>query len=100
MMSSLMVDSLIVYGPIIVLVFACIGILWSVLKKRKYLIGFIFLLIGAGIYYWGLYVGKWEGIAISLFLGGGMVLIGLLTLLFTLVYSKLMVTKQTRAGIK
>lgn len=89
-MNSGMMDSLILSVPIIVLVFASVGIVWSVLKKRKYLIGFIFLLLGAGIHYWGLYVGKWEGIAISLFFGGGMLLLGLLTLLFTLVYSKLM----------
>lgn len=34
MMSSGMIDSLIVYGPIIVLIVACIGIVWSVLKKE------------------------------------------------------------------
>ncbi|MEZ0480366.1 hypothetical protein [Planococcus sp. SSTMD024] len=95
-MGSGMMDSLIVYGPIIVIVFACVGIVWSVLKKRRYLIGSIFLLIGAGIYYWGMYVGKWEGIAISLFLGGGIVLVGFLTLLFTLIYSKLMVAKVVK----
>ncbi|WP_211654930.1 hypothetical protein [Planococcus alpniumensis] len=100
MMSSGMIDSLIVYGPIIVLIVACIGIVWSVLKKRRYLIGYIFLLVGAGIYYWGMYVGKWEGIAISLFWGGGMVLLGLLTLLFILVYTKLVITKRTKTEVK
>lgn len=49
MMSSGTIDSLIVYGPIIVLVFACFGIVLSVLKKRRYLIVYIFLLIGVGI---------------------------------------------------
>ena len=100
MMSSGMIDSLIVYGPIIFLIVACIGIVWSVLKKRRYLIGYIFLLVGAGIYYWGMYVGKWEGIAISLFWGGGMVLLGLLTLLFILVYTKLVITKRTKTEVK
>ncbi|WP_181351321.1 hypothetical protein, partial [Thalassobacillus sp. CUG 92003] len=87
MMNSGMVDSLLSNVPIIVLVFACVGIVWSVLKKRKYLIGFVFLLLGVGIHYWGLYVGKWEGMGISLFFGGGIVLLGLLTLLLTFVYS-------------
>ncbi|SFJ70587.1 hypothetical protein SAMN04487936_103403 [Halobacillus dabanensis] len=91
MMNSGMVDSLLSSVPIIVLVFACVGIVWSVLKKRKYLIGFVFLLLGGGIHYWGLYVGEWEGMGISLFFGGGIVLLGLLTLLLTFVYSKIMV---------
>lgn len=96
-MNSEMMVSLIVYGPIIVLVLACVGIVWSVLKKRKYLSGFIFLFLGAGIYYLGLFVGAWEGMAISLFFGGGMVLLGLLTLLITFLYSKLRVAKKTGA---
>lgn len=89
-MNSGMMDILILSIPIIVLAFACVGIVWSVLKKRKYLMGFVFLLLGAGIHYWGLYVGKWEGMGISLFFGGGMVLLGIVTLLFIFVYSKLM----------
>ncbi|MFC4714165.1 hypothetical protein [Planococcus dechangensis] len=95
-MSSEMMDNLFLSAPIIVLVVACAGIVRSVLKNRKYLIGFIFLLIGGGIYYWGLYVGKWEGIAISLFIGGGMVLLGLLTLLITVIYSKAKAAKKRR----
>lgn len=83
-------DSLIAGAPIVILVFACVGAVWSVLKKRKYLIGFACLFLGAGIYYWGLYVGKWEGIAISLFGGGGVVFLGLIILLLTYIYSKLM----------
>ncbi|MGM0898089.1 MAG: hypothetical protein ACQEV0_09320 [Bacillota bacterium] len=89
-MNAGMMDSLILSVPIVVLAIASVGIVWSVLKKRKYLSGFILLLLGAVIHYWGLYVGKWEGMGISLFLGGGMVLLGLLSLLFTFVYSKLM----------
>lgn len=90
MMNSGMMDSLFLAFPIIVLVLACVGIVWSVLKKRKYLIGFVFLLLGVVIYYWGLYLGEWEGMGISLFIGGGIVLFGLLILLITFLYSKIM----------
>lgn len=90
MMSAEMMDSLLVGVPILILVFACMGIAWSVLKKRIYLIGFIFLLLGTGIHYWGLHIGRWEGMGISLFFGGGMIVLGLLTLLLTFVYSKWM----------
>ncbi|WP_134163579.1 hypothetical protein [Evansella clarkii] len=89
MMVSGMMDSLLLVFPIIVLVLACVGIVWSVLKNRRYLSGYLFLLLGAGIYYWGLYVGEWKGMGISLFLGGGTVLIGLLTLILTFLYSKI-----------
>lgn len=93
-MKSDMMVSLIVYGPTIVLVLACVGIVWSVKKNKKYLSGFIFLFLGAGIHYLGLFVGAWEGMGISLFLGGGFVLLGLITLLITFLYSELRVAKK------
>ena len=89
MMNPEMMDSLLSGVPIIVLVIACVGIVWSYLKNRKYLIGFLLLLLGVGIHYWGLYVGRWEGMAISFFLGGVILLLGLLTLLITFLYSKI-----------
>ncbi|OIU71537.1 hypothetical protein BHE18_15710 [Rossellomorea aquimaris] len=63
---------------------------WSVLKNRRYLGGFVILFLGVGIHFWGLYVvGRWEGLSISLFFGGGAVLIGLLTIILIFPYSKM-----------
>ncbi|WP_211654131.1 hypothetical protein [Planococcus alpniumensis] len=95
-MNSGIMESLIVYAPIVFLFFACIGIVWSLLGNRKYLIGSIIMLLGVGVYYWGLYVGEWEGMGVSLFLGGGMLLTGILTLLITFLYSKSRATKNNR----
>ncbi|WP_404466726.1 hypothetical protein [Planococcus rifietoensis] len=96
MMSYRVTESLLVYGPIIILIFACGGIAWSVFKKRRYLAGFILLLLGTGSHYWGLHVGRWEGMGISLLYGGGMVLLGLLTLLLTFIYSKFQLAKKNK----
>lgn len=95
-MNSGIMESLIVYAPIVFLFFACIGIVWSILGNRKYLMGSMFFQLGVGVYYWGLYVGKWEGMGISLFLGGGMLLLGLSTLLITFLYSKSRAAKNKR----
>ncbi|WP_147803306.1 hypothetical protein [Alkalicoccus halolimnae] len=89
-MNSAMMDILLLWFPVIVLVLAFLGIVWSVLKKRKYITGFLFAFSGAGIFYWGLlYVGGWDGMGISLFIGGGTVLLGVLILLITFLYSKI-----------
>lgn len=84
-----MVSFLIFSFPIFILVIALIGIGWSVKKSKKYLFGYILLLLGVGTHFYGLGVGAWDGMAISLFGGGGFVLVGLLVLLITLMYSKM-----------
>lgn len=76
-------DNIFVVIPIIVLIIACVGIVWSLLKQRKYLTGFIIVLLGAVVYWYGLFVGGWEGMGISFTFGGGIILLGLLTLLIT-----------------
>ncbi|WP_342537205.1 hypothetical protein [Sporosarcina sp. FSL K6-3508] len=76
--------------PTIIFVIALIGIGWSVRKSKRYLIGYILLLLGAGTHNYGLLIVRaWDGMAISLFLGGGSILLGLLVLFITLIYTKL-----------
>lgn len=89
MVGSNILDFLFYISPIIILVVSLIGVGWSVKKSKKYLIGYILLLLGVLIYYYGLLVVReWDGMAISLFFGGGFILLGLLVLFITLIYSK------------
>src|SRR5699024_5630202 len=84
-------DFLLLLLPIIALIVALIGIVWSSRNNRKYLVGYILMLLGVGIHYYGLKVGAWEGMAISFVGGGGFVLLSLLILLITFIYTRVIV---------
>lgn len=84
-------DFLLLLLPIIALIGALIGIVWSSRNNRKYLVGYILMLLGVGIHYYGLKVGAWEGMAISFVGGGGFVLLSLLILLITFIYTRVIV---------
>ncbi len=74
-----MVSFLIYYFPVILLVVSVIGLIWAVLNTRwKYIIPFIVCLGGLWVHYYGMkVVGRWEGMSISLFGGGGLVVLGI-----------------------
>lgn len=88
-MSANILDYLLYIIPIVILVISLIGIGWSAKKSKKYLLGYTLLLLGVVTYYYGLLVVReCDGMAISLFFGGGFILLGLLVLFITLIYSK------------
>ena len=89
-MSSNIVSFFLYILPAIILVSASIGIVWSLKNRKKYLIGYSLLLVGAGIHYYGLFaVGGWDGMGLSLFVGGGLVVLGLLVHFGMFIHSKL-----------
>lgn len=63
---------LIIYFPLLILVTSIIGLSWSVYTKRwVYIAPFATLLTGVGVHLYALeFVGKWKGMAISLYFGG------------------------------
>jgi len=84
-------DFLLLLLPIITLIGALVGIVWSSKKNRKYLVGYVLMLLGVGTHYYGLKVGAWEGMAISFIGGGGFVLASLLILLTIFIYTRVIV---------
>ena len=98
MVSAGMIDFLIAVLPIITLIGALIGVIWGARKNKKYLTGFILMILGVGVHYYGLLgiVEPWSGIAISFLGGGGLILLGLLILFVTLIYSKLIGEKSIK----